>query len=194
MSHAPRRRRLRRRGAGFTLVESLISVSLLTLACSALVSVLATSLRTGDETLQMAVAQGLADQLADEVRIVPFPTASSTKDNPSKRSNFNDLDDYAGYTASPPQTREGKLIGIEDGELSADRATAFQPNLVSLAPYQQEVVVERVQPNSAGTWTVTSAPTSFRRVTVRINYLVTPTDRRVRAEVTQIIANVTPAP
>lgn len=113
------------RRRGLTLVESVVSILvvgvLLTGAMEALGRAHAARLRDSDR----ARAAALADDLMSEILALPFvepddPPASpaiqlESGEDPSVRTMWDDIDDYHGWSASPPQTRGGDAIPGFDG-------------------------------------------------------------------------------
>jgi type II secretory pathway pseudopilin PulG len=104
-----------RRRAAFTLVEALVATSLTVLAGSAVLLALESSLKTTEAALEQTIAQGIAEQLLDEVAAAKYPPPSSTPQSPSggsapQRCTFDDIDDFHGYS-SVPVDRFGRALG-----------------------------------------------------------------------------------
>lgn len=184
---------IQHRRTAISLVETVIALSLTTFAASALLTAVSSSVRVSTDGLHVAIASGLADQLLDEIAMVKFPSATTTGSSGVGRSGFDDLDDYAGYSASPPQARNGSLIGTEGSVSLVTRPQQFQPSPRQLSRYRQQVTVEKIV-EAGNSWSVTTQPTNLRRVTVTISYtdaqgLTTPLCTQVR-----IFSNVAIAP
>ena len=134
---------------GFTLVESLIAVSLTTLAGGALLSTIGSTVQISTDSTYTVIAQGMADQMMDEVASVKFPQTSGGM-GPSVgpgRTGFDDLDDYHGWNASPPQTRDGMALGTERmtfGGTSTQRPNNFQADPRFVSRFRQQVSVEKI--------------------------------------------------
>ena len=171
--HLAQRLPHRRDQRGVTLIETIISVSLMTFAAAGLLTALTSSVQVSTDNLRAAIATGLADQLMDEIASVKFPSASGSGSSLGMgRTGFDDLDDYNGYNVSPPQARNGMVIGTEGANSSGSaifRPQQFQPNPRSLSGYRQQVTVENIA-DSGTTFTVVSQSTTLRRVTVTISY------------------------
>lgn len=167
--NCPRRRSRR----GLSMVESLLAVTITAVAGGALLSSIGASVQSSSDTAHAAVARGLAAQLMDEMAAMRFPESTNSVPGGTGRENFDDLDDYAGYSMSPPVDRAGEPLGTDGGPMvlgsPGPRAAELQGDADFLAPFGQEVTVERVTP-SGGSWTVGPAHTNYRRVTVRITY------------------------
>ncbi len=110
---------------GFTLVESLVALTIAVTACSALALSLTASLQHTDATLDGTIARGLAEQLVDEVlgqRYTgddPYSTVfgpDSWEQAGAARERYNDTDDYHGVRSSPPTDAWGVALGSDDGE------------------------------------------------------------------------------
>jgi len=90
------------------LVSGLVVVSLDTLGAS----------KMAQRNLgERAVGQLLASSLMSEIMNQNYHDPNETPlfgieplDNPPLRSNFDDVDDYNGWSASPPQNRDGTVI------------------------------------------------------------------------------------
>lgn len=181
------------RRAAVSLVETVIALSLTTFAASALLTAVSSSVRVSTDSLHVAIASGLADQLLDEIALVKFPSATTTGSSGIGRTGFDDLDDFNGYSASPPQARDGSLVGTEGSGSLSTRPQQFQPSPRQLSRYRQQVVVEKVV-ESGNSWAVTTQSSNLRRVTVTISYTdaqgqTTPLCTQVR-----IFSNVAIAP
>ena len=184
---------------GFTLVESLIAVSLTTLACSALLTTIGSTVQISTDSTYTVIAQGIADQLMDEMASVKFPhtTGVITMVSGTGRATFDDLDDYNGWNASPPQTRDGMTLGTERmmmGNSSMQRPTDFQADPRFVSHFRQQVTVEKIAEASGGAWVVVTSVTSLRRVTVTISYTDSRNQPKVLAVQTRVFSDVAVAP
>lgn len=183
--------------AGFSLVEALIAVTLTTTAGAALLNIVFVSQRAVEENLRASVAAGMAEQLMQEIVQSPIPSGPSTMAPAgSPRSSFDDIDDYSGYVACPPLSRNGQTLGAEGSsadEVATARVAGMNAQLTWLATFQQEAIVEKVVP-SGTTWVATTAAGDYRRVTVRIRDVRDSNNPVVRAELVRIFAYVAPAP
>jgi Tfp pilus assembly protein PilV len=191
----PVQRLPRRRGV--TLIETIIAVSLMTFAASALLTALSSTVQVSTDSLHAAIANGLADQLMDEIASVKFPSASGTGSGSGMgRTGFADLDAYNGYNVSPPQARNGMTIGTEGANSSGSavyRPQQFQPNPKLLSGYRQQVAVEKVA-ESGTSWSVVSQSSTLRRVTVTISYTDSQGTTTPAAVQVRIFSNVAVAP
>jgi type II secretory pathway pseudopilin PulG len=178
--------------AGVTLVETVIAVSLMTFAASALLTTVCSSVQISTTSQHTVIATGLADQLMDEIASVSFPGSGSASTG-SGRTGFTNFDAYNGYSASPPLARSGQVIGTED-TAATTRPQQFQPDPKLLSHFTQQVLVEKIADSGGSTWVTASQSTTLRRVTVTISYtdangVTTPLAVQVR-----VFTNVAVAP
>ncbi|MFM9963515.1 MAG: hypothetical protein ACKV2Q_20085 [Planctomycetaceae bacterium] len=198
------RTRLRNR-RGFTYAESMIALAVMSLAGAALLTSVAGAVQSSNDLLYRSVGQGLAQQLMDEIAAAKSPTgAVTTFSGVPIRNTFATLDDYAGWSESPPRTKAGEVLGDDDGADPANaymnfmlRKTGSRPAELRAAPnflnrFTRSVLVERLQPGTGG-WTVVPQHTSHRRVTVKVTYSVNGSAQTV-AQVVRVFSSVAPAP
>ncbi|WP_339730381.1 prepilin-type N-terminal cleavage/methylation domain-containing protein [uncultured Gimesia sp.] len=192
----------RSRRNGFTLVESLVSVTITAIAGVALFSAIGASLGASYSALNHNVGTGLADQLLEELAAVRFPTSSDTRPHSTgKRKDFDDLDDYDNWSASPPVNKEGYPLGNEPVTILEyyliTRPSLLVPDTSFLGRLRREVSVERIKHDNGSGWVVTNDETDFRRVTVTIKLAMT-TDagsrNHVISEATRIFSYVPLSP
>jgi hypothetical protein len=177
-------------------MESLLAVAIVAIAGAALLSALASAVRSSREIALVTVARGLADQLLSEAAASPVPVPGSTAPlKPSgPRSGFLCVDHYDGWSESPPQDRFGRQLGTEgtlNGGVSTPRAAALQADAALLANFARTVLVEKVTPGGGG-WVTTAGSTAFRRVTVRVTFNDNGQPRPL-AESSRIVSYVAPS-
>lgn len=181
---------------GITLVETVIAVSLTTFAASALLTTLSSSVLVTSQSLNTLIASGLADQLMDEIATAKFPSGTGSSPAGIGRTGFDDLDDYHGYSVSPPQSRSGLVIGTEGmsaGSSTMMRPAQFQPNPRHLNRFRQQVTVDKVVESGTG-YATTTQNSALRRVTVTISYTDVQGVTTVLATQVRIFSNVASAP
>ncbi|QDU12205.1 prepilin-type N-terminal cleavage/methylation domain-containing protein [Gimesia aquarii] len=170
---ATRKRWLQRsRRTGFTLIESLVAVTITAIAGAALFSAIGSSLGSTYSALNKTIGAGLTDQLLDELAAARFPTSSDSRPaRSSSRKDFDDLDDYHNWSASPPVNKDGFALGNEPITIleryPIARPSILIPDTEFLSRLTREVTVERIRPDNIIGWIVTTDDTDFRRVTVR---------------------------
>ncbi|WP_417386728.1 type IV pilus modification PilV family protein [Gimesia sp.] len=182
---------------GFTLVESLVSVTITAIAGAALFSAIGASLGTSYSALNHNIGTGLADLMLEELAAVRFPVASDTRPGfRSTREYFDDLDDYDSWTSTPPENKQGYTLGMEPTTIleryPIGRPSLLVPDTGFLNRLTREVSVERIQPDITGTgWEVTQSNTSYRRVTVTIKLAMNANSpAQVISEATRIFSYV----
>lgn len=101
------RYRLRTR-TGFTLIEALAAIAIMALAGSVMLLAAQTSLDVTDDAVNQAIAQGICEQVLDEIMSKRYMAAGEAYDfnrldkSPTEtRKTFNDTDDFNGYSARP---------------------------------------------------------------------------------------------
>ena len=90
------RRVFRTRCPGISMVEALVAV------------------RSSTDTAHLVVARGLAEQAMDKIAAVRFPDGDIQQPSPTTRENFDDIDDYNGWSSSPVQSRNGRALGPKE--------------------------------------------------------------------------------
>lgn len=109
-----------RQQLGVTLIEVSVSTALVGLVLVAALETLGGAMRTMRQTSSELKAHALAESLLAEVIALPYtdPTVDSEtlgleSDESvfgSNRSLYDDLDDFVGWTNSPPQDRDGDAL------------------------------------------------------------------------------------
>jgi hypothetical protein len=179
------------------MVEALIAVTITTIGGAALLTSVGAAVQTSTDAVHRAVARGLAEQMIDEIAAQRFPAATNPTPAGTSRSSFDDIDDYDGWSARPPQDRQGLSMGTEGGTVSGaavPRLDAMRPDLDLIGRFTRRVEVERIQPDSSSGWTVVSQHTNFRRVTVRVDYTDAQANTATLAEISRILTYVPFAP
>lgn len=189
-----RRRAGPRARRGFTLVEASVSLGLVAVAGAALLLSVANSTDETDEALKTTIAQGMAQQLLDEIAGMRYMEAGA---NPydtylgpgapetaaAARSLYDDIDDYNGVSARPPVDRWGVALGSDNGNGTA-RHPAFQLAAGYFGRWRQKVDVYYVRDTNLAAPLTGGATTDYRAARVRILF-----DDPVRGE--RELANVT---
>ncbi|MBP90870.1 MAG: hypothetical protein CMJ64_29860 [Planctomycetaceae bacterium] len=118
------------RRAGFTLAEALVSITLISLAGSALLLATELTLDASADALEANVADGLANQMIEEILGLPYVEKgesasqqwwqlgpeSDEYSRPVVRANYDDMDDYRVLLARNPMTDEFAIeLGQGDG-------------------------------------------------------------------------------
>ncbi len=148
---------------GFSLAEILVSVVVITVALVPLITILGQGVKRGKDPQRITVAQMLAQdimeeivcKLFDETPTTPHSTAQLGPDTGETRPgapttrNYDDVDDYDGYTESPPREVDGTTMPEYTG-------------------YTRSVVVDYVSETNLDL--VSTAITRFKRITVTVSW------------------------
>ena len=190
---------LRRTGAsrsGFTYIESMIALAVMSLAGTALLTSIAGAVSSSNDSVYRTIGKGLGEQLLDEIAAAKFPSGTATamgSPMPS-RSSFTTIDDYSGLVEIPPRTKSGELLGNDSGTIggATSRAVELQAAPGFVNRFTRLVLVERIQPGTSG-WTVVTQHTSYRRVTVTVSYTGSNQPARQIAMTSRVFSSVAPS-
>ncbi|MGE0758768.1 MAG: prepilin-type N-terminal cleavage/methylation domain-containing protein [Pirellulaceae bacterium] len=164
---------------GFSLVEVLVSLTLLGLAGSTLLLATASTVQAGGDALAQTIARGIAEQLIDDVLGQPYiesggnalayPLGRESGETtvPLKTILFDDSDDYHQYTSTPPRDPWGCELGTGDGE-GGLRPEAFRVADGYFVNWNVEVTVQYADESNPTIDLVAPATSGLRSVTVRI--------------------------
>ena len=177
------------RRAAFTLVESMIAISMLALVGSVLLSASQATLSATSQSTDQTIAYGIARQFLDEAVGLPFVShvfngpgndpntgvltapiggASGT----GARTGFDDCDDFDGsgngYSAHPAHDRWGQEYGQGTGTSNAARHANFRVRSDFFDSWRVETEVYNVDPNNLATRTSSLISTYYRALEVRV--------------------------
>jgi len=104
---------------GFTLIEALVAIGIMALAGSVLLLAAQTSLDATDEAAKQAIAQGICEQVLDEIMSKRYMEAGSTYNqntlsrgaDETTRLSYDDSDDFNGYSVQPIQGTYEETLG-----------------------------------------------------------------------------------
>jgi len=143
------------RRRGFSLVEVLVAITITGTGIVAVMKLLPAVAQTAETSHDIAAAIGLARLLIDEIDLVPFKDTAANctfgrepDETAPTRADFDDVDDYSGYTDQPPVSR----AGLAD---------------TTYAAYRRTVSVVNVDPNDLTT-VATNGTTDAKQVTVTV--------------------------
>jgi type II secretory pathway pseudopilin PulG len=145
-----------RRQRGFTIAEATMSTVIVAVMLVAALNTVGVSRTTQHRTALVGRGQLLAEALLAEILQQSYqePTDTvafglETGETATIRSAYDDVDDYSGWSASPPTAKDGTPLTNSTG-------------------WKQTVVVERIDPQNP---TVTSTTeTGAKRITVTTLY------------------------
>jgi MSHA pilin protein MshD len=132
---SPRRSRARR---GFTLIESLISVLIVSGVLLAALRTFGAIARVRLIETDRTLAYGLADQMLKEVMQCYFKEihggGSTLGPDPGEtRATYDDVDDYDGLSDSPPQLKDGTVLTEFTGWTRSVSVTCVRPESPAVA-------------------------------------------------------------
>jgi hypothetical protein len=182
-------------------VEALVALSITALAGAVLLLSVESSLDNTTAAVEQTIADGLAQQLLDEVMTkryhdpttTPLSTdlgANSFERSGNGRERYNDTDDYHGYVAAPLVGIWGKKFGTGD-DVGGNRPEAFRLRSGYLDHWRARVLVYYVDPTDPSI-KLTSNPDYYRAVEVHIEYLEPDGTVRSLASRKRVIAYVPP--
>ncbi|MBX7167612.1 MAG: type II secretion system GspH family protein [Pirellulales bacterium] len=161
---------------GFTLLEAIVAMAIMAIAGTALISGVFSAIENADFAAEAQIAQGLAAQMLDEIaarryaesgagayQVTLGPEAGET--NGVVRTAFDDLDDYAGLSNTPPVDRYGVALGTENGSGATRNAAAAAPASF-FSTWRVDVEVNYL--NATNLSQTSSTPTDFREVQVKV--------------------------
>jgi prepilin-type N-terminal cleavage/methylation domain-containing protein len=188
---------------GFTLVEALVSLTVIAMSASALLLAVQTTVQARTDAMQQTIAMGLARQLIDEVLGQPYhspdssPTAyplgpTAYEKAGEGRERFNETGDYNGYVAQPPVDMWGVPIGVGDGS-GGLRDASTRASSSCLANFRQEVEVYYVNEINSSYRLAPGETGGFRAVEVRVLRVNSDESTTELARLRQVFAHV-PSP
>jgi MSHA pilin protein MshD len=117
-----RRLQRRRREGGFTLVEVVISSVVVSLMLVAALTTLGTVARDYGVTREYQVGRLLGETLMAEILQQSYVDVNDpsgfgveTGEGTATRVDFDDLDDYDGWSSNPPEGKDGSAVSGTDG-------------------------------------------------------------------------------
>jgi hypothetical protein len=136
--------------SAFTLVELAIMIAVTGAVLLGLVFAFHEKARLLEADRNARFASLLADDLMNEIRSRNFSEPNSTTNIQESlpRRNFDDVDDYAGWVHSPPQTIEGT-------------------DMTNFAGFTHRVIVTNVWPGNLESGVAST--TAFKRITVIVS-------------------------
>ena len=192
---------------GFSLVEALVALTITTVAGSALLLGIDSSLQTTNEALEQTIAIGMAQQLINEVLgarytedMVGTPLdaydpdpydPATTPPSTQTRELFEDIDDYNKYTNQPPQDRYGVELGTDDGEGNQRHPNFWAPTGL-FSRWRRQIQVYYVSETDLTTPLPSGQTSDYRAVEVRILYEDPERGWRELARLQQVVAHVPP--
>ncbi|MEE9603313.1 MAG: type II secretion system protein [Thermoguttaceae bacterium] len=188
--------------SAFTLVEALVSISIVAVAGSVLLLGITSSLQTTDEAISQTLANGMAMQLIDEVVGNRYHSIGAdgyqTNLGPSSdelggagRERYNDIGDYHGFQSQPPQGPFGIELGQDDGDGGIRHPNFVMPE-GRFDNWREEIEVYYVNESDLTTRLPVGATSDYRVVEVRIIHDDPKRGSRELAKMRRVVAYVPP--
>jgi len=145
----------REQARGFTLVEAVMSTLVVSLVLVAAMRVAAVSAVMQYKAAERVSGRYLADGLLNDIRALAYQEPSGTVnfgietgESASSKTNYDDVDDFNGWSESPPQERTGTAMSQFD------------------STWRRSVVVAWVK--SANLSQTSSTETGIKQITVNV--------------------------
>jgi Tfp pilus assembly protein PilV len=106
---------------GFSFVEVMLSAILLAALFTAGMALFGNLGRASQDTIDQDLAAELCLEMIKEIKVLPYadPQSSDTgiafEEAGANRELFDDIDDYDGWSATPPRTRKGVELNRYQG-------------------------------------------------------------------------------
>lgn len=190
------------RRSAFSLIEALVSLSLIGLAGGLLLLATETSVQATADAVEQTQAAGIARQLVDEVLghrymaqgVTPYQTvlcANSWELRGRGRERFNDTDDFNGYRAQPVEDTWGTELGRGDW-FGYERAPGFQVQAGHFHRWSEEIGVYYVSEDDPRQRLSGGHTSNLRAVDVRIYRDTTRGSSRELARLRRVYAYLPP--
>jgi Tfp pilus assembly protein PilV len=157
--------------AGLTLVEAMMSMVIVAVLLVAALRATGASALAQYKTAERATGRALASGLVNEIVVLRYEDPNGSPvfgreagESSSSKASWNDVDDFDGWTESPPQYRDGTVM----------------PNL---AGWQRTVTVTRINPLNVSQTSVSETGAKQNSVTVKHNGLPVATRVAIRTKV-----------
>jgi type II secretory pathway pseudopilin PulG len=172
---------LARRRAAFSLVEALIALAIMALAGSVLLLSVESSLDSSTDAVDRTIADGIAQQVLDQALTKRFTESISGGATLAEilgpigaaadellgvgSQQFDDVDDYSGYTMQPPKDEYGQPLGAGN-DAGGLRAASFRAPTGFFQQWRVRVQVYYVDPTDHQVQSATA--TAYRAIEVTV--------------------------
>jgi type II secretory pathway pseudopilin PulG len=155
----------------FSIVEATVAIAITALAVAALATVTTSSLLATNDAVANTIADGIAQQLLDEVMLEKYAVDSasalslafgpnSAEQAGAGRSLYDDTDDFYNLSKAPPQGIYGEELG-RGNDAGSLRDPAFAIPTGYFGKFRERTRVYFVSPNDLTT-EITAYGTSYR--------------------------------
>lgn len=144
------RKRHHGRAGGFTLIEAVMSVLIVGLMMVAALNTVGASkvaqAKNSEQVIGAMLAQDLMAEILNQAYQEPDDTVSFGRESGeygSSRTGYDDVDDYHGWSMTPPETKDNSVLSEYGGwtrEVSVNWTSSITPELRSIS----ETGVKRV--------------------------------------------------
>lgn len=164
---------------GFTLVEAMVSITLIALAGSALLLATQTSMDSSEYAFEQQLARGIANQMIDEILgcryaepgaspyQFPLTREASESTSPLQRILFDDTDDFNSYWSVPLVDPWAIELGQGDGA-GRSRHANFQLRADYFDSWGVRVTVRYADPSDLALDLTGSTTSDYRSVEVAV--------------------------
>jgi len=188
---------------GFSLAESLVAITLTSIAGGAILLGLAGAAQTTRNVMDRATATGIAAQLMDEVLGTRYAAVgagayqvglgpNTWETQGTGRERYDDVDDFHGVVSQPPRDEYGIALGLGN-DAGGQRHPNFRLPTSYFADWRQEVEVYYVSESNPTVRLTGSNTSNFRAVEVRVYRTDGARGRELLDTVRRVVAYV-PAP
>lgn len=188
------------RRAGFSLVEAMVAIGITAMAGAAVLLGIQSSMQTSSFMVRKTIAQGLAQQLMDEITgcryveygVNPYQTvltASADELAVGTREIFDDTDDFNGQDNRPPLDAWGIMLGQDDGRGGLRNENFMAPHKL-LDRLRRTAAVYYVNPNDLSQRLAAGATSDYRAVEVSVFYQEESGEQRELVKLRRIVANI----
>lgn len=171
------------RRCAFSLVEVLVSLTIIGLAGAALLLATESTTQTGNDALAATIARGIAEQILDDVlgqrymaagespTALPFGPEAGEVSTPVKTILFDDADDFHRLDQSPPLDPWGIALGQGNGT-GGLRPEDFRLSAAYLANWRVTVAIHYVSESDPAVDLTGTATSGLRSATVTVSRTV----------------------
>lgn len=181
----------------------MVAITITALCGAVLLLAIETTVLNTAESVDQAIAAGMARQLVDEALGArycaigeysqQYPLGASAWEQAGEgRERYNDTDDYTGFVAQPPEDLWGDPLGDDDGEGDL-RHPNFRVPAGRFANWRQRIDVYYVDENDLSQNLTGGSTSNYRAVVASIYRQDADGSLRLLARVRRVYAYVPPA-
>ena len=187
---------------GFTLVEAISALAITAMAAAVVLLAMETSLQTSANAVDETIAQGIADQVLDEIlgcryssnasTIYQYPLGPNAFEMAGNgRERYSDIDDFHGFRARPAEDRFGISLGQGDGA-GGMRHPALRIGDDRFANWRIAIDVEYVELDDLSTPLPDGNTSDYRAVNVRVQHVEPGGAVRLLGRARRVVAYIPP--